>query len=65
MAKQASVRLSEPEIHMLRRAMRIAGEDGSLIAQTGKGDAEPAEAEWYERIIRKLNEAMDRIKSNG
>lgn len=58
MGKSVSVRLTEAELLMLRHAMRIGGEDGSLIPQTDSGDEDPVEAERYERVVRKINDAL-------
>lgn len=65
MRKTASVRLSFEELLMVRHALTIGAEDGSLIPQLDSGDPDPAEEERLDRIVKKINASLTKVDGSA
>lgn len=61
--RETSVRLTLAELLMVRHALAIGAEDGSLLPQLDSGDIDPEEEERYERIVRKIEAAIGKAGS--
>ena len=67
MADYRSLKLTRLEIEMLSHAMTIAGEDGSLFNVNPDKDGQPSvvDMEGYERIARKLRDALNQMRDES